>query len=196
VTSERCDEDQPGPAAAARTCTRSDVAAQYARHHESLKRVTKRFFDSTREDAAQNAVMSVIVRLLDSAEAGTLTDKGDDWGPYLRRAVHNSCIDILRQEKKERERFPRGDPDLERIVDLDPLGDALADVDLSARREGRLKFALGTLDDTEHAIIWRTFWDGWTDRQIGASLGTSGQAVGQRKKTILKKLLKEVTKDE
>lgn len=190
------DEDPLGPAAAGRTCTREDVAAQYAQHHGSLKRVAERFFEGRRKDAAQNAVMIVIVRLIESAVAGTLTNKGDDWGPYLRQAVRNSCIDIVRQEKKERERFPDGDPELERIVDLDPLGDALADVDLSGRRAARLKSALARLDAAEHAIIWHTFWDGWTDRQIGHSLGTSGQAVGQRKKTILKKLLKEVTKDE
>lgn len=190
------EEDPRGPDAVARTCTASDVAAQYRRHHESLNRVANGFFEGKRKDAAENAVMDVFLRLTKNAEAGKLTDKGADWGPYLRRAVRNSCTDIVRKEKKERERFPEGDPELERIVDFDPLGDALAENDLMRRRVERLKPALSALDDTERTIVWHTFRDRWTDKQIGDSLGTSGQAVGQRKKTIMKKLLKEVTRDE
>ena len=196
MTDDQREEEPRGPAVGARICTTSDVAAQYARHHESLARVATRFFEGKRRDAAENAVMDVILRLTESAEAGQLTDKGEDWGPYLRQAVRNSCIDIVRRERKELERFPEGDPEHERILDLDPLGDAVAEQDLTRRRIARLKPALATLDETELAIIWHTFWNGATDKQIGDRLGTSGQAVGQRKRTILKKLLKEVTRDE
>lgn len=189
-------EDPRGPVAGARICTPSDVAAQYGRHHKSLEKVANRFFEGKRKDVAENAVMDVFLRLTENAKAGKLTGKGEDWGPYLRQAVRNSCTDIVRQEKRERERFPEGDPELERIVAFDPLGDAVAEDDLTRRRTAGLKPALATLDDTERAIIWHTFWDGWTDKRIGDSLGTSGQAVGQRKKTILQKLHKEVTKDE
>lgn len=193
---DQAEGDPRGPATGARICTPSDVAAQYGRHHQTLGRVADWFFEGQRKDAAENAVMDVFRRLTESAMAGQLTDKGEDWGPYLRRAIRNACTDIVRQEKKERERFPKGDPEFEQIVDLDPLGDAVAENDLDMRRTARLKPALAALDDTERAIIRHTFWGGWSDRQIGDSLGTSGQAVGQRKKTILKKLLKEVTKDD
>ncbi|NYI58249.1 sigma-70 family RNA polymerase sigma factor [Cellulomonas soli] len=196
MTDAQAEEEPRGPAAGARICTPTDVAAQYRRHHESLAKVAARFFEGKRPDAAENAVMDVMLRLTESAKAGELTDKGEDWGPYLRRAVRNSCVDIVRREKREREHFPQGDPELERIVDLDPLGDAIAQQHSTRWQVARLKSALATLDESELLIIWLTFWKGATDKQIGDRIGTSGQAVGQRKKTILRKLLKEVTKDE
>ena len=68
--------------------------------------------------------------------------------------------------------------------------------DLQERRHlTKLKPALAKLDEKELLIIKLKFWDEWTNKQIGEAVGTSGQAVGERLKTILKKLRKEVTKD-
>ena len=100
MTNELAEEDPEGPAADARICTRSDVAAQYARHHEVLDRVAKRYFSGKHDDLAENAVMNVFLRLSKQADAGKLRDKGEDWGPYLRRAVRNSCTDVARKEVK------------------------------------------------------------------------------------------------
>jgi len=195
MSNELAEEDPEGPAADARICTLSDVAAQYARHHEDLARVAKRYFSSRHDDLAENAVMNVFLRLSKQADAGKLRDKGEDWGPYLRRAVRNSCTDVARKEVKNRDlREPSTDAD--RSTDADPLGDAVV-TDLQERRHlTKLKPALAKLDEKELLIIKLKFWDEWTNKQIGEAVGTSGQAVGERLKTILKKLRKEVTKDE
>lgn len=194
MTNELAEEDPEGPAPDARICTRSDVAAQYARHHEVLDRVAKRYFSGKHDDLAENAVMNVFLRLSKQADAGKLRDRGEDWGPYLRRAVRNSCTDVARKEVKNRDlREPSTDAD--RATDADPLGDAVV-TDLQERRHlTKLKPALAKLDEKELLIIKLKFWDEWTNKQIGEAVGTSGQAVGERLKTILKKLRKEVTKD-
>jgi RNA polymerase sigma factor (sigma-70 family) len=196
VSTELAEEDPEGPAADASICTPSDVAAQYARHHEDLHRVASRFFAGRRPGLAEDAVMNVFARLLELARQRKLTDKGDGWGAYLRRAVHNSCVDIVRQEEKERTRFPAGDPDRQRIVAFDPLGDSIAATDHKERTIARLAQALSDLDEIQLAIVKHKLWDGWTDKAIGDTLGITGQAVGQRLKTILKTLHKEVTNDE
>jgi RNA polymerase sigma factor (sigma-70 family) len=194
MANELAEEDPEGPAADARICTRSDVAAQYARHHEGLDRVAKRYFSGKHDDLAENAVMNVFLRLSKQADAGKLRDKGEDWGPYLRRAVRNSCTDVARKEVKNRDlREPSTDAD--RSTDVDPLGDAVV-TDLQERRHlTKLKPALAKLDEKELLIIKFKFWDEWTNKQIGEAVGTSRQAVGERLKTILKKLRKEVTED-
>lgn len=195
MTNELAEEDHEGPAADAHICTRSDVAAQYARHHEQLHRVAKRYFSGKHDDLAENAVMDVFLRLFTRADAKNLRDKGEDWLPYLLRAVRNSCTDIARKEKRRRNLRERP-TDAQRSTDEDPLGDAVV-VDLEERRHiAKLKPALKKLDEKEFLIVKRKFWDGWTNKQIGDAVGTTGQAVGERLKTILKKLRKEVTKDE
>lgn len=194
MTNELAEEDPEGPAADARICTRSDVAAQYARYHEDLHRVAKRYFSGKHNDLAENAVMDVFLRLSKQADAMKLRDKGEDWLPYLRRAVRNSCTDVARKEKRQRD-LREGPTDTERSTDADPLGDAVV-TDLDERRHlTRLKPALGKLDEKEFLIVKHKFWDEWTNKQIGETVGTTGQAVGERLKTILNKLRKEVTKD-
>lgn len=195
MTNELAEEDPKGPAADARICTRSGLGAQYARHHEDLDRVAKRYFSGKHDNLAENAVMDVFLRLSKQADAGKLRDKGDDWGPYLRRAVRNSCIDVARKEVKNRDaREPATDAN--RANDADPLGDAVV-TDLQERRHlTKLKPALAKLDQKELLIIKLKFWDEWTNKRIGEAVGTTGQAVGDRLKTILKKLRKEVTMDE
>jgi len=153
VSNGLTEEDPQGPAADARICTPSDVAAQYTQHHEDLHKVAKRFFEGKRPDVAENAVMDVFLRLSKLAEQQKLTDKGEGWGPYLRRAVRNSCTDIVRKEKKERERFPEGDPEQPPTIDADPLGDAVV-ANVQARRNiARLRPALAKLTENELAII-------------------------------------------
>lgn len=188
--------DPPGPDVDARICTASDIAAQYKRHHDNLRQVANRVFDGRRPDTAGDAVMAVFTHLLDLVEDEKLTDKGESWGPFLRSAVRNRCIDILRAEKKDRERFPQGDPATERVIDFDPLGDAVAADDQTHRRRERLAGAVASLSERHAAIIIHTFWDGWSNKRIGETLGISGQAVGQQLQTVLKKLHEEVTRDE
>lgn len=196
MSSEQTEADPQGPEADARICTASDVAAQYKQHHESLRQLANRFFDGKRSDAAEDAVMDVFAHLVKLAGKQKLTDKGERWGAYLRGAVRRSCINIVRAERKDRERFPAGDPELERVIDFDPLGDGVVDDEQARRRRARLPVALATLDEGQLAIIKHVHWDGWTNKKIGKNLGTSGQAVGQRLKTALKKLHEEVTRDE
>lgn len=196
MSSEPTETDPQGPDTDARLCTPSDVAAQYERHQKMLHEVAGRFFNGKRPDAAQDAVMYVFTHLVEVALNGRLTDKGDRWRPYLWSAVQRNCIDIVRRETKDRERFPAGDPRRERITDVDPIGDGLAADDQARRQMARLGDALATLDEDQLTIIKNAFWDGWTNRKIGQSLGISGQAVGQRLKTVIKKLHEEVTRDD
>jgi RNA polymerase sigma factor (sigma-70 family) len=196
VSSEPTEADPEGPDADARICTASDVAAQYKQHHESLRQFANRFFDGKRPDAAEDAVMAVFAHLVKLAGKQKLTDKGERWGAYLRGAVRRSCINIVRAETRDRERFPAGDPEQERIIDVDPLGDGVVADDQARRRLARLDGALATLEESQLAIVKHAFWDGWTNKKIGDTLGTSGQAVGQRLKTVLKRLHEEVTRDE
>ena len=84
----------------------------------------------------------------------------------------------------------------ERIIDADPLGDRVVEDDQARRRLERPYGALAKLDESQLAIIKHAFWDGWTNRKIGDTLGTTGQAVGRRLKTTLKRLPEEVTRDE
>lgn len=193
---EPAEPDPDGVARAVRRCTKSDVAAQYARHHEMLRRVAGSVFGRPRPEVAEDAVMLVFAHLLDLVERGRLIDKGDTWEPYLRRAVRNRCLDILRGEKRHRERFPEGDPNRQRLVDSDPLGDEVAQSDETRRRVAQLPQALASLSNRHATIIKRKFWDQWSDKKIGDTLGITGQAVGQQLRTALKRLHEEVTKSE
>jgi len=196
VNDERATPTPQGSAEPARLCTQSDVAAQYAQHHARLREVAGDVFDGRRPQTADDAIMFLFTRLLDLVAEGRLTDKGDMWGPYLRQAVRNRCIDILREEDRERRRFPEGDPDKPRVVDPDPLGDAIADSDETRRRLAHLPRAVALLSDRHAAIIKHKFWDLWSDKKIGETLGITGQAVGQQLRTALKRLHEEVTKDD
>jgi RNA polymerase sigma factor (sigma-70 family) len=140
--------------------------------------------------------MFVFRRLLELVAEQKLTNKGEMWGPYLRRAVHNKCIDMLRNEKRERERFPKGDPNDQLIIDWDPLGDAVASTLEQSRRLARLPDAVASLSDRHAAIIKHKFWALWPDNKIGETLCISGQAVGQQLRTALKKLNQEVNRDD
>lgn len=194
VSDEPLETGTDGPSPAARLCTKSDLAAQYARHHERLHQFAGSFFRGRRPEAAEDAVMLVFTHLMDLAEKGELTDKGATWEPYLRRAIRNRCIDIIREEKRTREHFPPGDESKQRVVTLDPLGDAVSERDEAACRLNRLRVALAGLSDRHAVIIKLKFWDLLTDKQIGETLGISGQAVGQQLRTALKRLNEEVTK--
>lgn len=196
MNDERAAPCARGPAEPARLCTQSDVAAQYAQHHARLRQVAGDVFGGRRPETADDAIMLVFTRLLDLVEEGRLTDKGEMWGPYLRQAVRNRCIDILRGEVRERHRFPAADTDKPQVVDLDPLGDAVADSDETRRRLARLPRAVASLSDRHAAIVKHKFWDLWSDRKIGETLGITGQAVGQQLRTALKRLHEEVTKDD
>lgn len=196
MNDERATPSPRWPAEPARLCTQSDVAAQYAQHHASLRRVAGGVITGRRPETADDAIMFVLTHLLHLVEEGRLTDKGDMWGPYLRQAVRNRCIDILREEVRERRQFPEGDPDKPRVADLDPLGDAVADSDETRRRLARLPRAVALLSDRHAAIIKHKFWDLWSDKKIGETLGITGQAVGQQLRTALKRLHEEVTKDD
>ncbi|WP_244930901.1 sigma-70 family RNA polymerase sigma factor [Nocardioides sp. W7] len=185
--------DDPGENA--RVCTPSDVAAQYRQHHEWLRKVANRFFDGKRPDLAAEAIGLLFAHLLELVEEQKLTDRGEGWRGYLRKAVLNRCVDLVRAEKKTRERFPPGDPEEPRIIDQDPLGDYAAAEDLARRRQGKLNSAVEKLTDRQVTIV-RHFLNGKTNKQIGEELGITGQGVGDQLKTIIKKCHEEVTKDE
>jgi RNA polymerase sigma factor (sigma-70 family) len=196
MSSGPAEADSESPDALARICTASDVAAQYQQHHQSLRHVAQRFFDGRRPEDADDAVMAVIVHLLKLADDQKLTDKGESWGAYLRRAVRHSCVDIIRAETRNQKRSRAEQLEQGRVVDADPLGDGVVADDQARRRRARLVGALATLDEDQLAIVKHAFWDGWSHKRIGEALGTTGQAVGQRLKTVLKKLHEEVTRDE
>lgn len=187
--------DPQGPGADARICTQSDVAAQYQRTHQWLRDVAERFFDGKRPDMADEAIGLVFAHLLELVEEEKLTDRGEGWRGYLRKAVLNRCVDLVRAEKKTRERFPAGNPEEPRIIDHDPLGDFAAAEDLAHRRQAKLNTAVAKLTDRQITIV-RGVLNGETNKEIGEELGITGQGVGDQLKTIIKKCHEEVTKDE
>jgi RNA polymerase sigma factor (sigma-70 family) len=179
----------------ARTCTRSDVAAQYAKYHQWLRDTAGRRFPSQSADLINDAVSISFMHLLDQADKGELTDKGENWGPYLRRMVLNKCVDLIRSDMTFRKTASREDPESPRHVDPDPLGDEVANDDLVRRRQAKLNKAVANLNQRQTAILTHLL-DGWTNKQIGEALGITGQAVGQQLKTLINHLREEVTKDE
>lgn len=187
------DLDDPGEDA--RVCTPSDLAAQYQQHHESLRRAANRFFDGKRPDLADEAMGLLFAHLLELVQERKVTDRGEGWPAYLRRAILNRCVDLVRSEKKTRDRFPPGDPEEPRIIDHDPLGDYVAAADLARRRQERLNTAVENLTERQVTIV-RHVLNGETNKQIGEKLGITGQGVGEQLKTIIKKCHEEVTKDE
>jgi RNA polymerase sigma factor (sigma-70 family) len=195
VTDALADDDPDNPGEDARVCTPSDVGAQYQQHHDWLRKVANRFFDGKRPDLADEAIGLLFAHLLELVEEKKLTDRGEGWRGYLRRAVLNRCVDLVRAEKKTRERFPPGDPDEPRIVDHDPLGDFAAAEDLARRRQEKLNTAVENLTERQVTIL-RHVLNGETNKQIGEELGITGQGVGDQLKTIIKKCHEEVTKDE
>jgi len=195
VTNALADDDPDEPGEDARACTPSDVAARYRQHHEWLRQVANRFFDGKRPDLADEAIGLLFAHLLELVEEQKLTDRSEGWRGYLRRAVLNRCVDLVRTEKKTRERFPPGDPEEPRIIDHDPLGDYAAAEDLARRRQGKLNTAVGNLTERQVTIV-RHVLNGKTNKQIGEELGITGQGVGDQLKTIIKKCHEEVTKDE
>jgi len=167
----------------------------YEQHHEWLRRVAEAFFQGRRPDLADEAVGLLFSHLLELVERGQLTDKGDAWRGYLRRAVLNRCVDLVRHETKSKKRFPPGDPDEQRITDHDPLGDEVATHDLAERRQAKLDVGVAGLSERQATILGQVL-SGRTNKEIGEELGISGQAVGAQLKTIIKKLHEEVTNDE
>jgi RNA polymerase sigma factor (sigma-70 family) len=188
-------DDADDPGGDARVCTRDDVGAQYLQHHEWLLKVANRFFDGKRPDMADEAMGLLFAHLLELVEQQKLTDQGEGWRGYLRRAILNRCVDLVRGEKKNRERFPPGDADEPRVIDHDPLGDYVAAEDLARRRQEKLNTAVEKLTERQVMIV-RHVLNGETNKQIGEELGITGQGVGDQLKTIIKKCHEEVTKDE
>lgn len=188
-------DDPDNPGKDARVCTPSDVAVQYRQHHEWLRRIANRFFDGKRPDLADEAIGLLFAHLLELVEGQKLTDRGEGWRGYLRRAVLNRCVDLVRSEKKVRERFPPGDPEEPRITDHDPLGGSIAAEDLARRRQEKLDYAVENLTDRQVTIL-RNVINGKTNKQIGEELGITGQGVGDQLKTIIKRCHEVVTKDE
>lgn len=195
MNDELADEDSAGPGAGVRICTESDVAAQYAQHHQWLRDTARRRFPSQTPDLLDDAVGVVFVRLLNQVDKGKLTDKGDRWRAYLRRMVLNSCVDLIRRDVRFRNVSSTDDPEIPHIIDHDPLGDEVADDDLRRRRQPKLNEAVAKLSERQVSIL-QYVMEGWTNKQIGERLGISGQAVGQQLKTIMNRLHEEVTKDE
>lgn len=195
MNDDQTDTDPKGPAADARICTQSDIAVQYKLNHEWLRRVAERFFDGKRPDLADEAIGLVFAHLLELVEENKLTNKGEGWRGYLRKAVLNRCVDLVRAEKKARERFPAGDSEESQFIDHDPVGDYAAAEDLARRRQPRLNAAVAKLTDRQVMIV-RYVLNGYTNKQVGEELGISGQAVGDQLKTIIKRFQEEVTKDE
>lgn len=195
MTNALADDDLDEPGEGARVCTPSDVAAQYRQHHEWLRKVANRFFDGKRPDLADEALGLVFAHLLEVVEEQRLTDRGEGWRGYLRRAVLNRCVDLVRAEKKSRERFPPGNPEEPRNIDPDPLGDYAAAEDLARRRQGKLNTAVEKLTDRQVTIL-RHVLNGKTNKEIGHEIGITGQGVGDQLKTIIKRCHEEVTKDE
>jgi RNA polymerase sigma factor (sigma-70 family) len=187
--------DSQGPGADARICTQSDVAAQYQRNQQWLRDVAERFFAGNRPDMADEAIGLVFAHLLELVEEEKLTDRGEGWRGYLRKAGLNRCVDLVRAEKKTRERFPPGNPEEPRIIDRDSLGDIAAAEDLARRRQAKLNIAVANLTDRQITIV-RGVLNGKTNKKIGEELGITGQGVGDQLKTIIKKCHEEVTKDE
>lgn len=188
-------DDPNDPGGDARVCTSSDIAAQYQQHHDWLRKVANRFFDGNRPDLADEAIGLVFAHLLELIEQQKLTDQGTGWRGYLRRAILNRCVDLVRSEKKMRERFPPGDAEEPRVIDDDPLGNYVAGADLSRRRQEKLNTAVEKLPERQ-VIILRRVLNGETNKRIGEELGITGQAVGYQLKTIIKRCHEEVTKDE
>jgi RNA polymerase sigma factor (sigma-70 family) len=195
VTDNLTEEDLEGPSADARICTQSDVGAQYMKYHQWLRDTAVRRFPSQSEDLINDAVSIVFVRLLAQASEGVLTDKGENWRPYLRRTVLNQCVDLIRKDMTFRNTASREDPRAPRHIDHDPLGDQVADDDLVRRRQPKLNDAVANLSQRQVTLLEHVL-DGQTNKQIGEALGISGQAIGQQLKTITSRIGEEVTKDE
>ena len=195
MTDALADDDPDDRGEAPRVCTPSDVALQYKHNHEWLRSVAERFFDGKRHEMADEAVALVFAHLLELVKDERFTDRGEGWRSYLRKAVLNRCVDLVRAEKKARERFPAGNPEEPRIINHDPLGDYAAGEDLARRRQEKLNSAVENLTDRQIAIV-RGVLNGRTNKQIGEELGITGQGVGDQLKTIIKKCHEEVTKDE
>jgi RNA polymerase sigma factor (sigma-70 family) len=195
VTDNLAEEDLQGPSADARICTQSDVGAQYKKYHQWLRDTAGRRFPSQSEDLINDAVSIVFVRLLAQADEGVLTDKGENWRPYLRRTVLNQCVDLIRKDMTFRNTASTEDPRAPRHIDRDPLGDQVADDDLVRRRQPKLNDAVANLSQRQVTLLEHVF-DGQTNKQIGEALGISGQAIGQQLKTITSRIGEEVTKDE
>lgn len=195
MTDALADDDPDDGGENARVCTPSDVAVQYKQNHEWLRSVAGRFFGGKRPDMADEAIALVFAHLLELVEDKKFTDRGERWRGYLRKAVLNRCLDLVRAEKKARERFPAGNPEEPRIIDPDPLGDYAAAEELARRRQEKLNAAIENLTDRQVTIV-RGVLNGQTKKQIGEGLGITGQGVGDQLKTIIKKCHEEVMKDE
>lgn len=195
VTDNLAVEDLEGPGADARICTQSDVGAQYKKYHQWLRDTCARRFPNQSQDVINDALSIVFVRLSAQADKGALTDKGENWGPFLRRMVLNQCVDLIRQDVTFRNTASREDPERPRYIDHDPLGDQVADDDLVRRRQPKLNDAVANLSQRQVTLLEHVL-DGRTNKQIGEALGISGQAVGQQLKTITSRIGEEVTRDE
>lgn len=194
MTEDLAEGDGQGPLVA-RSCTQSDVAAQYAKYHQWLRDAACRRFPSQSDDLINDAVSITFIHLLDQADKGELTDKGESWRPYLRRMVLNKCVDLIRRDIAFRKTASGEDPESPRHIDPDPLGDEVANEDHVRRRQTKLNEAVANLSQRQATILTYVL-DGWTNKQIGEALGISGQAVGQQLKTILNHLREEVTNNE
>ena len=175
--------------------TQRDVAALYDEHHGAMRRVASRFFDGKRPQDADDAVMAVVVRLMEMKADGRLIEQGEHWRPYLLRAAHNACVSITRRDSPLVPPEPDGTP-REPITDWDPLGNGFVDQAQHQELLAKLQRALSTLTDKQRSIIRHKIWDNWTNERIGRTLGVSGQAVSQQYKTALGHLRKEVERNE
>ncbi|MFE2755357.1 RNA polymerase sigma factor [Actinosynnema sp. NPDC059335] len=191
------DRESPGEEAdaASGTPTRVDVPALYQRYHAVLHAYATRFLPSDRHADANDAMMTVFKRLVDMKAEGRLQEQ-PNWEAYLKLAVKNACLDILRTDRDHEELDPE-DPWIHREAPADPTGDTVVDA-VSRQEELRLaNAAFEVLDATDvrlRPIVIGKLIEERTNRDIGAQLDLTGQRVGQLYEKALTLLQEEVNR--
>ena len=132
------------------------------------------------------------------------------WGGKLFIPIQGCLLEVVREQytdfyrDKERWRYLQKLDTKNRLLSLDGFTDSegnpldfitdeavdIAETVVNAVMVDRLKAALPLLSDSEQELIQAIFFDGLSEREVGARLGITQSVVNKRKARILIKLRK------
>jgi RNA polymerase sigma factor (sigma-70 family) len=150
------------------------VAQLFAEHGRTVYRAAYRITGS--EADAEDVLQTVFLRLVRQHDLPSM-----DPGKYLRRAGVNAALDVLRQRRTSRT-VP-----LELVEDALPSTEARHDAGELRRR---LRDALSRLHPRTAETFALRFIEGWDNREIARTLGTSAAVVAvtlHRARALLKR---------
>ena len=154
---------------------RATVKAIFEQHRRGVFRAAYRITGNVED--AEDVLQTVFLNALRRATEGVGELFGEEPSRYLARAAINGALDVLRGRRAIADVDPES---AERALETaqDTGGGDVEDGVWQAQLRARLRLALSTLAPNWAEIVALRYFEGYSNIEIAAVLGTSPSAVG------------------